>query len=209
MNTKGLLTGVGTGATLVYLFDPAVGSRRRALARDRMARATHRTRHGLGSAMRDIANRSRGIAAATRGRLSKQIVDDRRLVERVRSRLGRACSHPGAIEVEVADGIVTLRGPILTSEIDDVIAAAAALPGIRAVDSAFEVYETAGSIPSLQGEGRVEGRQGAASRGNWSLKKMLMLGGLTATGIFAATRARRSARSRRALRGTDVRESSS
>jgi len=38
-------------------------------------------------------------------------VDDDVLVERVRAHLGRAVSHPHAVDVGAADGVVTLRGP--------------------------------------------------------------------------------------------------
>jgi hypothetical protein len=102
---------------------------------------------------RDMANRARGIAAATRGRLSPAAVDDVRLLERVRAKLGRACSHPRAIDVDAQNGEVTLRGPILANEVDDVIRTVGAVPGVMAVVNELDSHESPEGIPSLQGQG--------------------------------------------------------
>jgi osmotically-inducible protein OsmY len=187
MNTKGLLTGVGAGAALAYLFDPAAGSGRRARARDKMAWATHRTRDGLGAAAKDLANRTKGMAAATRSRLSSGEVDDGRLADRVRSRLGRVSTHPRAIEVDAHDGVVVLRGPILAREVDSVVETVEGVRGVRSVTNALEVYEAAGSVPSLQGEGRTAG-EGAG----W-IGRTLMLGGLAAAGAIVGRQVRHRA----------------
>jgi len=184
MNTKGLLTGVGAGAALAYLFDPAAGSRRRALARDKMTWATHRTRDGLGAAAKDLANRTKGIAAATRSRFASDEVDDRTLAERVRSQLGRVSTHPRAIEIDAHDGAITLRGPILAREVDSVVEIAGGVRGVRSVTNAFEVYESAGSVPSLQGEGRI------ADEGSGWISRTLVLGGLAAAGAIVGRQVR-------------------
>jgi hypothetical protein len=117
-----LLIGAGIGMATAYTLDPSRGRRRRALAMDQMRRATRKTRDGLGATVRDMTNRTAGIVAATRGRLAHEDVDDVPLLERVRATLGRACSHPRAIDGAVADGAVTLRGPILASEVERLLA---------------------------------------------------------------------------------------
>src|SRR5262245_61282846 len=71
-------------------------------------------------------------------------VDDRVLEERVRARLGRHTSHAAVIEVSAVEGVVTLRGPILLSEMERVLRAAGRVPGVDAVVSELEPHETAG-----------------------------------------------------------------
>ena len=190
MNTKGLLTGAGAGAALVYLFDPTDGSRRRALARDKMTRAANRTRAGLDTAAKDLANRTKGMAAAARSRFSSDQIDDRQLAERVRSQLGRVSTHPRAIEVDARDGAITLRGPILAREVDSVVETVGGVRGVRSVSNALEVFESAGSVPSLQGEGRT-----ADDRGRW-LGRTLILGGLAAAGAIVGRQVRHRAERR-------------
>jgi hypothetical protein len=72
----------------------------------------------------------------------------------VRTGLGRAASHPRAIEVDVRNGVVTLRGHAFSTEASGVLAAAEAA-GAQAVHNELELHDTAEGIPSLQGEGRV------------------------------------------------------
>jgi hypothetical protein len=94
MMTKDLLIGIGLGAVLAFITDPGAGRRRRALARDQFVRASRKTRDAVDATARDVANRASGIIAAGRRRWADEKVDDRRLRERVRARLGRATSHP-------------------------------------------------------------------------------------------------------------------
>ena len=115
MNTKDVLVGASIGAAAVFIMDPG-GGRRRALVRAKIVRATRLTRDGLDATARDMGNRARGIAAATRGRIWNGEADDDTLVERVRAKLGRASSHPRAIDVLAHDGIITLRDQILARE---------------------------------------------------------------------------------------------
>ena len=68
---------------------------------------------GLDATARDLSNRAKGTAAELRSRFRKEVVDDTILQERVRSAIGHAVSHPGAIEVTVSDGRVTLQGSVL------------------------------------------------------------------------------------------------
>jgi hypothetical protein len=193
MNTRDVLAGAGIGAALAFIFDPAGGGRRRALARDKAVRITRKTRDGLDATARDIAYRTRGIAAATRGRLSREEVTDERVVERVRARLGRACSHPRAIDVVARDGDVTLRGPILANEVNDLLAVVRAVRGVRSVVNELDPHERADGIPSLQGEGRVAGSSLDIMQRNWApATRALVTVSLVATGVCLATYARRA-----------------
>lgn len=193
MNTRDLLVGAGLGAALSFILDPQAGGRRRALARDSMVRASRKTRDGIDAAARDIANRTRGIAAATRGRLSREEVDDWRLIERVRARLGRACSHPHAIDVDAVDGEVTLRGPILSSEVDSLLSAVATVRGVRTVINELEPHDTAQGIPSLQGDGHAAGPSLDVLQRNWApaTRALVAAASLAATGMCLTAYARR------------------
>lgn len=154
MSKRDFLYGMAVGAAVAYIADPQAGRRRRALARDQFVRAGRKTRDALDATARDVANRTSGILAATRGRLSRAVVDDRRLAERVRAKLGRVSSHPHAIDVVAEEGVVTLCGPILATEIDDVMTTVWAVPGVLALNNELDVYTSPQGIPALQGEGR-------------------------------------------------------
>lgn len=154
MDNRALLSGIAIGAAVALAFDPARGGRRRALIRDKVVRGTRVTGEALDATVHDVANRARGIAAATRGRVWREDIDDRRLLERVRSRLGRVCSHPRAVDVEVQDGEVTLRGPVLANEVRRMLDTAASVRGVQAIINRLEPHDSSAGIPSLQGEGR-------------------------------------------------------
>ena len=154
MDNRALLSGIAIGAAVALAFDPARGGRRRALIRDKVVRGTRVTGEALDSTVHDVATRARGLAAATRGRVWREDIDDRRLLERVRSRLGRVCSHPRAVDVEVQDGEVTLRGPVLANEVRRMLDTAASVRGVLAIINRLEPHDSSAGIPSLQGEGR-------------------------------------------------------
>jgi gas vesicle protein len=196
MNTRDVLAGAGIGAAVAFMFDPTGGGRRRALVRDKAVRATRKTRDGLDATARDIAHRAQGIAAATRGRFSHEEVADGQLIERVRAKLGRVCSHPRAIDVEARDGEVTLRGPIMADELNDVLAVTAAVRGVGSVVNELEPHESSEGIPSLQGEGRVGGSSLDLLQPNWApaTRAMVAASLLAATGVCIAAYARGNSR---------------
>lgn len=112
-----VLTGLGIGVGLMYLLDPERGRRRRARIGDQVVHATTITGDAAGATSRDVAHRASGAMSRLRGTWGRRPVDDGVLVERVRAQLGRVASHPHAVDVGAADGVVTLRGPILQHEV--------------------------------------------------------------------------------------------
>ncbi len=152
--SDGILLGAGLGAGLMYLLDPERGRRRRALLRDQLTRTTHRAMHRVNVAARDIGHRTAGLAAEARHRLTTEHPSDRVVADRVRARIGRTVSHPHAVRVDVAGGRVTLSGPILAREVDDLLACVSSIRGVTGVENRLEVYEQPGRLSALQG-GRV------------------------------------------------------
>ena len=188
MNTRDVLAGAGMGAALVFMLDPDRGARRRALMRDKMAHATRKTREGLDATARDMSNRARGVAAAARGRLAGGPVDDDVLVERLRAKLGRVCSHPRAIDVLAREGEVTLRGPVLSREVQGLINRMETVPGVQRVINELEPHESSEGVPSLQGGRRVQGPDLDILQQRWAPATRALVGaGVVATGVYLAT----------------------
>ncbi|MBO0859062.1 MAG: SRPBCC family protein [Chloracidobacterium sp.] len=142
---------LGTGAGLMYLFDPERGACRRARLRDKGVHAINKTGAAAGSVSRDLSNRVRGIAAQAGSVFKSCDIDDDTLSARVRSRMGRTASHPGAIEVTALNGVVRLGGDALIHEVNALIACARSTPGARGVDNQLRIHNRPGDIPNLQG----------------------------------------------------------
>jgi hypothetical protein len=192
MDTRSLMLGAAAGSALMFMLDPDRGGRRRALVRDQAVRATRKTRDGVDATVRDIANRAGGVTAAVRGRWSSEGVTDETLIERVRAKIGRVCTHPHAIDVDANGGEVTLSGPVLASEVHGILSVAAAVRGVQAVHNELESYETAEGIPALQGEGRLAGPSLDILQPNWApATRALVSAGLLATGVWMALHAAR------------------
>jgi hypothetical protein len=175
--------GLGFGAGLMYFLDPERGRRRRALARDRVVRVAHVGSDAMGATGRDVAQRVSGTTARLRGALRHVADDDAVVVERVRATLGRAVSHPRAIDVQVADGVVTLRGPIIQDEVSRLLRAVERVRGVREVVAELEEHEQAGNVPALQGGRSVSQRE-------WSPATRLFTGttGIALAGYGASRR---------------------
>jgi hypothetical protein len=193
MDNRALLMGIGLGSALAYVLDPNAGGRRRAMARDKLIRAGHVASRALDATACDMANRAKGIVAATTGRFRDRDVDDVTLVERARAKLGRASSHPHAIDVHAADGVVTLRGPILASELPRLLATIASVRGVREVMNELDVHEAADNVPSLQGQGRLAGSSVDLLQSRWApaTRALVGIGAMAATSAAALAYARR------------------
>jgi uncharacterized membrane protein len=151
MGIRAFVLAAAAGAGLMYFFDPERGKRRRALVRDQLEHA-RRSSTDPGPA-RDLANRARGTVAELRYRFDGKNVDDAVLVERVRSKIGRAVRYASSIEADAQDGRITLRGPVLRKDLERLHKAVESVPGVRNVDDQqLDVYEQPGNIPGLQGD---------------------------------------------------------
>lgn len=169
-----MLGGVGLGAALMYAFDPARGKRRRAGVRDKLVSATDKAADAASATARDLRNRARGLYASSLSHTEK--ATDEVLVARVRSKLGRVVSHPSAIEVSAEQGWITLKGPILAHELNDLLATVAKVPDVVNVDNQLEVHKEAGDLPALQGGTQRFGDRFELMQENWSPTARLLTG---------------------------------
>src|SRR5262245_20236655 len=126
------------GAALMYLCDPHRGKRRRAGIRDKTIKTYTDFAGQFEKAGRDLSNRAHGVVAEARALTHRP--DQTALAERVKTRIGRAVSHPHAIHVAADDGVVTLTGPVLENEVDGLIRAVRCVPGVREVLNRLDVH---------------------------------------------------------------------
>ncbi len=66
-----LFAGLGIGAGVMFMLDPASGRRRRALVRDKTTSTVNGAADVVRRRTRDLANRTRGAAASTRRLLER------------------------------------------------------------------------------------------------------------------------------------------
>lgn len=185
MQKNNLINGMLVGAGLMYYLDPDRGRRRRAVIRDQLVHYGHKADDAMDTAARDMRNRAAGMAAEARSRVSRGDAPTQVLEARVRSELGWLVSHPGAVHVSVDEGgRVTLRGPVLASEAERLIAGVEAVKGVKDVIDRLDVHETADGIPGLQGRGRTPQRRLDVLQENWAPATRLLMG--TLGGVLTA-----------------------
>ena len=187
----GLIGGLGLGACLMYIFDPHMGRRRRALARDKMIRFAHKTGDAIDVTSRDFKNRAFGWIASARGTIWEEAeVSDEVLAERVRSRFGFLVSHPSSIEVRVENGKVTLTGPILASEVDRLLRRVSSIAGVKSVENRLEAHQSADGVPGLQGEPgqRAAGQVPDFMQTSWSPATRFVAGAAAGSLVFYGAR---------------------
>lgn len=153
---RGIIAALAAGAVAMYMLDPEMGRRRRALMRNKLESARHDVqRYGRVQTKRALGH-LRGAAAQAKSAIGLAALPatDEQISKRVRARLGRLVTRPGAIDVSVEDGHVVLNGHIVASEHTGLVVGVATIDGVRGVDDRLTVYDQPGDIPELQGEGR-------------------------------------------------------
>jgi uncharacterized membrane protein len=170
------LNGLLMGAGLMYLMDPDRGSRRRAVLRDQVVHLLHDFSDAIETASRDLGNRTGGALAEVRSRVRRDTADDPVLGARVRSELGRLTSHPGALHVVVEGGRVTLSGPVLADEVEDLLAGVSSVRGVSEVENRLQVHESAGDVPGLQGQAKRPEKRSELMQENWAPATRLLVG---------------------------------
>jgi hypothetical protein len=185
-----LLTAASIGAGLSYFFDPVVGNRRRALARDQINHFCNKTGNAADATWRDLQDRAYGLFAELTGAFRTDMAGDDVLVQRVRSKMGRYISHPAAIDVSAQGGTICLSGPILADEVDDLFCAVRSVRGVRDIEDHLDVHASA-DISALQGGVPRTGEPFEFMQENWSPTAKLLAGMAGAT-LMTKFLARRS-----------------
>lgn len=177
------LVGMGIGAGLTYLLDPDRGARRRAIARDRAAKLARDQAQEVDRNVQRPRHKAQGLVARMRSARSDEPTDDV-LLARVRSRLGHLVANPSSIEVHVDNGEVTLSGPVLHSELVELLRGIRRVRGVHTVFDRLEPHERAEGVPGLQGARNARARRGR-ERGTG---KMLAAGSGLAAATYVITR---------------------
>jgi uncharacterized membrane protein/HSP20 family molecular chaperone IbpA len=160
--------GASLGAGVMYLLDPLAGRRRRARIRDQIVHWIRSTERAIDATRRDIVNRACGLGLGTRSRLRRRVAYTQEgLRQQVREHLARTASHPRSIAASVEDGVVTLSGSILRHEVDAVIEAVSAVPGVRRVDNRMKTHEHGADVPGQQGAPARRMGRGRVLPGAW------------------------------------------
>jgi osmotically-inducible protein OsmY len=143
-----LLTGIMVGATLMYLLEPRTRARRQAIIRDKALSLAHRSIIVGGKLSRHLRNRIQGVKAVVADLVRADSLDtDAKIEARVRSALGRATHHAHSITVAVAEGRVSLKGPITPHEAGVVIRATERVRGVKRVENLLTPPMSEGNSP--------------------------------------------------------------
>ena len=131
--------GLGLGALAAYLLDPNAGARRRAAFSDQARSAARGSgRRGL-KVLRHTRNQLEGaLANATAFFTPVGPASDRKLAERIRSRLGHVAQHLEKLELDVHRGDVLVRGELQEQEIQPLLRTIASTRGVRTVTDQIE-----------------------------------------------------------------------
>ena len=182
---RAFVAGAGFGALAMYVLDPQGGRRRRALARDQAIHVLNKGRDAVDATARDMANRARGVVAEARALVRRGQLPDDVVAARVHSKLGHWLSHPGAIEVDVRGGRVTLAGPVLASEAESLMRAVRRIRGVASVEDRLEVHAQP-DIPALQGGVARPGERFELMQTSWSPAARVIVGALGAAAVASA-----------------------
>jgi osmotically-inducible protein OsmY len=130
--------GTTAGSLLTFLFDARSGARRRALARDRSAAFVRRLfRRSARSAKWAGATGVGWTHRARHLREQPKDYDDVTLAQKVQTEIFRSADAPkGSVDVNVANGVVQLRGEVQEQGlIDELVSQARKVQGVRDVES--------------------------------------------------------------------------
>jgi len=152
-----LIIGFLGGAALMYLFDPDRGEQRRASllgqvnhAADQVSESlkdtTTQVQHQASKAVSSVS----GTGKETAGQVNAA-VSDATLSARVRVEIAKDVRAPGAIEVTVAQGVVTLKGKVQASEVKELVEKIQVTPGVKSVENRLEIHDATPSVGSAPG----------------------------------------------------------
>lgn len=157
MTTKNLIlfstffAGAATGSLATFFMDPVRGNYRRAIVRDKGLRLRVKIGRDSQKVGRNIKNKITGYKFKTKKIIVRDdVIEDEVLNARVRSKIGRIVAHPKSVYVYAHDGAVVLSGPILKSEVKDLIKCVKKVAGVKKVINDLTAYATNKGISALQ-----------------------------------------------------------
>jgi uncharacterized membrane protein len=172
----------GAGALTMYFADPDRGKRRRAVLRDAFAHSRRDLEKFARRFNRDLEHRIEGAVAETRQLFENDDqASDSVLEQRIRTAVGRAVSHPHAVEVNCTGGSVFLGGWVLADEVAELNGAVMSVRGVRDVSTFLNTTDHPEHISALQGGVRRR-HLPAFFRENWSPTGRV-LAGCAGTGL--------------------------
>src|SRR5262245_22540636 len=130
-----LLYAAAVGAAAMYLLDPSQGRRRRARIRDKAGTMRQDVAERVSSGARRLRDRARGRA---RDRVAAR-ASDFVIEQRIRARLGHFVRNSGLLDVKCEDGVATLRGQIIATDVDELLHRLRRVQGVRRLAHALEV----------------------------------------------------------------------
>jgi len=135
-----LLSGLAAGAAALYFLDREQGPQRRDNFKKKAGRIAREVSSGASKALRDSQNRLAGLASRVSHGFDRELPDDRILVERIRSRMGRIVSKPHKIHVAADNGVVTLWGTAQEHETNELVRAVETMEGVSEVLDHLELH---------------------------------------------------------------------
>lgn len=137
--------GAAAGAAAVYLFDPERGRTRRAKLADQVGAAMRKA----GREMRAQARYQQGVAKGILHDVADPFrpetqVDDVTLLQKIRSEaVGHWNGPKQDLEIDVRDGMVTLRGHALQGDAEELIDLVESVDGVRGITDQLNVTQGA------------------------------------------------------------------
>lgn len=130
-----LLGGLGLGASILLLLGAQKGYQA----------ATSRPK-----TLPQVRDWARGFMSETGNLFRRRTVSDATLVAQAQSRLNRLVSRPSAVEITANQGQLTLSGPVLDRECEDLLASVASIRGVKEVVNRLDVQERTTTIMGVE-----------------------------------------------------------
>jgi osmotically-inducible protein OsmY len=131
-----VLLGLGAGLALMFFLDPASGRRRRAVVQEKSVHYARQAAHTREALARRVLGHIRGAIAAIREQVQpEEPVEDAILLERVRAAMGHMVHDPRGVDIRVRCGTVILKGPASATQIEELMACAGRVRGVREVEN--------------------------------------------------------------------------
>jgi uncharacterized membrane protein len=185
---RSTIASFAAGAAFMYFADPVRGRRRRAVVRDKFFAGCRDFGNELDKAGRDLRNRSHGVTSGISMLLRPENADGPVLVERVRSVIGRAVSHPHAICVRAEpNGRIILEGLVLRHEFEYLRKRVQSVRGVEEVIERLQVHSEADGISSLQG-GVSRRALSELAQENWTPSVRVASSALAGAAFYAGVR---------------------